>query len=125
MKNFKKVVAMLGVVVSLFALGCSSGARSSVWKANSSANGNTHGWETPAFTSDLDNNPISSEVNLGLVTLRSSAGWASHPTRQWVSLGGEVGPQQEPVRASSTVVVESMEVRPNPTTVKVKTGTQP
>jgi hypothetical protein len=89
--NIMKKLGILALVAfALIATGC---AHSLVFNAGQVSAGyytKAHEWKTPAFTSDLESNPVKSELVLGMVTVGSHAGLG--PQEKWVSLGVGVGP---------------------------------
>ncbi len=87
----KKLTGLLALA-AIVATGCAHSAGFSAGKINAGYYAKSHAWEEPHFTSDLESNPVKSELGMGFVTVRSHAGFNEHPEGKWVSLDASVGP---------------------------------
>lgn len=88
MKKLTGLLALLAVALT----GCAHSAGFSAGKVNAGYHTRGHAWEELHFTSDLESNPVTSELGLGFVTVGSQAGYGENADGRWVSFDAAVGP---------------------------------
>jgi len=89
--KMKRISSLLAIVaLAVVTTGCAHSTRVGMGQAVVAYHVEAHEWETPSFTADLQSNPMTSELNTGLITLGSEIGTVDQP--EWFSLNVVVEP---------------------------------